>query len=269
MVLRKAEECKPAHLLLMAPTTIRIGDSEVPRIGLGTNRLADSDSNVAFIREAAAAGVRMIDTAHLYVRGESESTIGAALADLPGGVVVATKGGYNDSAPDVIVAEIEESLRRLQTDCIDLYYLHKPHADVALEKSVEAIARERDQGRIRHIGVSNVDLGQLKRARSVTAIAGVQNHYNLNHREHDDVVDYCTSEGIPFVPYFPLRDRKPAAEEIARRLGVKESQVTLAWLLHRSPLMLPIPGTLSIEHLRDNLAALEIELSDADMAALN
>ena len=116
--------------------------------------------------------------------------------------------------------------------------------------------------------MSNVDVGQLERARSVTAIAAVQNHYNLKHREHDDVVDYCTTEGIPFVPFFPLRDRKPEAEEIARRLGLTESQVTLAWLLHRSPMMLPIPGTLSVEHLRENLAALEIDLSDADVAAL-
>ena len=129
----------------MTSTSIRIGDTEVPRIGLGTNRLADTDPNVSFIRDAAAAGVRMIDTAHLYTGGDSESAIGAALADLPDDVVVATKGGYHDGTPEVIGAEIEESLRRLQTDCIDLYYMHKPHADVALEKSVEAIARERDR----------------------------------------------------------------------------------------------------------------------------
>ena len=253
----------------MEPATIRIGDTEVPRIGLGTNKLENTESNAAFIRDAVAAGVRLIDTAHLYVSGESEATIGAAPAELPDDVVVATKGGYHDGSPETITAEIEESLRRLRTESIDLYYLHRPHSDAALEKSLEAIARARDKGQVRLVGVSNVDLSQLKRARSVTPIAAVQNHYNLKHREHDDVLEYCTAETIPFVAFFPLRDRKPEAEAIAGRLGVTATQVTLAWLLGRSPMMLPIPGTLSVPHLRDNLAALEIELSDTDRAALD
>jgi aryl-alcohol dehydrogenase-like predicted oxidoreductase len=229
------------------PDTIKLGDVEVPRIGLGTNRLANTPANVAFIRDAVAAGLRHIDTAHLYASGESEQTIGAALADdRPDGLVVATKGGYHDGSPENISAEIEQSLRRLQTDCIDLYYLHKPQPDVALEKSLEAIAAARDRGQIRDVGVSNVDVTELKRARSVTEIAAVQNHYNLSHREHDDVVDYCEEEGIPFVAYFPLRDR-----------GSASTAEAITALLDRSPVMLPIPGTLSIGHLRENLAALQ------------
>ena len=128
--------------------------------------------------------------------------------------------------------------------------------------------RERDRGRISHIGVSNVDTAQLKRALTVTEIAAVQNHYNLAHREHDDVLDLCAAEGIPFVPYFPLRDVTPAAREISARHGATPTQVALAWLLHRSPTTLPIPGTLSIMHVRENLAALDVELDEDDFAAL-
>jgi pyridoxine 4-dehydrogenase len=250
-------------------TTLRIGDTEVPRIGLGTNRLQDTADHAAFVRDAVAAGIRHIDTARLYSQGRSEAAIGAALGSgRPDGVVVATKGGYHDGRPATIAREIEESLRQLRCDHIDLYYLHRVHDDVAIEDSLEAIVRERDRGRIAHIGVSNVDLAQLARARAVTEIAAVQNHYNLAHREHDDVLDLCGAEGIAFVPYFPLRDETPALRDVAARHDATPAQVALAWLLHRSPAMLPIPGTLSIEHVRENLAALELELSDDDIAAL-
>ena len=251
-------------------TTLRIGESEVPRIGLGTNRLQDTAEHAAFVRDAIAAGIRHIDTAHLYSEGRSEAAIGAALASgRPDGVVVATKGGYHDGRPETIAGEIEESLRRLRVERIDLYYLHRVHDDVGIEDSLEVIVRERDRGRIAHIGVSNVDLAQLARARKVTEIAAVQNHYNLAHREYDDVLDLCGAEGILFVPYFPLRDDMPALREVAARHGATPAQVTLAWLLHRSPTTLPIPGTLSIAHVRDNLAALELKLSEDDLAALN
>jgi aryl-alcohol dehydrogenase-like predicted oxidoreductase len=251
-------------------TTLCVGESEVPRIGLGTNRLRDTAEHAAFVRDAIAAGIRHIDTAHLYSEGRSEAAIGAALASgRPDGVVVATKGGYHDGHPETIAGEIEESLRRLRVDRIDLYYLHRVHDDVEIEDSLEVIVRERDRGRIAHIGVSNVDLAQLARARKVTEIAAVQNHYNLAHREHDDVLDLCGAEGIPFVPYFPLRDETPALREVAARHGATPAQVALAWLLHRSPTTLPIPGTLSIAHVRDNLAALELKLSEDDLAALD
>jgi pyridoxine 4-dehydrogenase len=251
-------------------TTLRIGESEVPRIGLGTNRLQDTPGHAAFVRDAIAAGIRHIDTAHLYSGGRSEAAIGAALASgRQDGVVVATKGGYHDGSPETIAGEIEESLRRLRVERIDLYYLHRVHDDVAIEDSLQPIVRERDRGRIAHIGVSNVDLAALARAREVTEIAAVQNHYNLAHREHDDVLDLCATEGIAFVPYFPLRDETPALREVASRHGATPAQVALAWLLHRSPTTLPIPGTLSVAHVRDNLAALELALGDDDLAALD
>jgi len=250
--------------------TLLIGESEVPRIGLGTNRLQDTADHAAFVRDAIAAGIGHVDTAHLYSGGRSEAAIGAALASgRPDGVLVATKGGYHDGRPETIAGEIEESLRRLRVDRIDLYYLHRVHDNVEIEDSLEVIVRERERGRIAHIGVSNVDLAQLARARKVTEIAAVQNHYNLAHREHDDVLDLCATEGIPFVPYFPLRDETPALRDVAARHGATSAQVTLAWLVHRSPTTLPIPGTLSIAHVRDNLAAAELKLSNDDLAALD
>jgi aryl-alcohol dehydrogenase-like predicted oxidoreductase len=250
-------------------TTLRIGATEVPRIGLGTNRLQDTADHAAFVREAIAAGIRHIDTARLYSGGRSEAAIGAALASgRPEGVVVATKGGYHDGRPETIAREIEESLRQLRCDHIDLYYLHRVHDDVAIEDSLAPIVRARDRGRIAQIGVSNVDVAQLARARAVTDIAAVQNHYNLAHREHDDVLDLCGAEGIAFVPYFPLRDETPALREVATRHRATSAQVALAWLLCRSATTLPIPGTLSIAHVRENLAALDLELSEDDVAAL-
>ena len=250
--------------------TLLIGESEVLRIGLGTNRLQDTAEHAAFVRAAIAAGIRHIDTAHLYSGGRSEAAIGAALASgRPDGVVVATKGGYHDGRPETIAGEIEESLRRLRVERIDLYYLHRVHDDVEIEDSLEVIVRERERGRIAQIGVSNVDLAQLARARKVTEIAAVQNHYNLAHRQHDDVLELCATDGIAFVSYFPLRDETPALREVAARHGATPAQVALAWLLHRSPTTLPIPGTLSIAHVRDNLAALELKLDEADLTALN
>jgi pyridoxine 4-dehydrogenase len=251
------------------PSSLRIGDTKVPRVGLGTNRLQDTPDHAAFVRDAIAAGIRHIDTARLYSRGHSEAAIGAALASgRPEGVVVATKGGYHDGHPETIAREIEQSLRALRVDRIDLYYLHRVHDDVAIEDSLTAIVRELDRGRIAHIGVSNVDLAQLTRARAVTDVVAVQNHYNLAHREHDDVLDLCAAEGIAFVPYFPLRDETPALHDVAARHRATPSQVALAWLLRRSATTLPIPGTLSIPHVRENLAALELDLSDDDIAAI-
>lgn len=250
--------------------TLRIAGIEVPRVGLGTNRLQDTAEHAAFVRAAIEAGIRHIDTARLYSAGRSEAATGAALASgRPEGVVVATKGGYHDGHPEAITGEIEESLRQLRVECIDLYYLHRVHDDVPIEDSLAAIVAERDRGRIAHIGVSNVDLAELERARAVTEIAAVQNHYNLAHREHDGVLGRCAAEGIPFVPYFPLRDETRALREVAARHGATPAQVVLAWLRARSPTTLPIPGTLSIEHVRENLAALDLELSDDDLAALD
>jgi pyridoxine 4-dehydrogenase len=249
----------------------RLGDVELTRIGLGTNRLRNTPENVAFIEETVAAGVSFVDTAHSYTGGESEATIGAALSPVPDGCVVATKGGYarGEGRPEVLRAQIEDSLRRLRTETIGLYYLHRVDPETPLEESLGAIAEYRDAGKIRHVGLSQVGIEQIERARRVLPIAAVQNQYNLSAREYEDVVDYCAGEGIVFVPYFPLRgDGGPALREIAERHRATPTQITLAWLLRRSPTTVPIPGTLSLEHLKENLAALEIELSDDEFEAL-
>jgi len=212
------------------------------RIGLGTNRLRNTPANVAFVKEAVAAGVRHIDTAHTYTGGESEETIGAALSPIPDGCIVATKGGWSSGRPDVVRGEIEASLRRLRTDSIPLYYLHRPDPETPLEDSLAVIKEYQDGGQIQQVGVSNVGIDQIEQARAVLQIAAVQNHYNLSERRDEDVVDYCAGEGIVFVPYFPLRgDGGRALAEIAERHNATRAQVALAWLVKRSPTTLPIP----------------------------
>jgi pyridoxine 4-dehydrogenase len=251
--------------------TLRLGDDDVARIGLGTNRLTNTPEHVAFVRDAVAAGVNFIDTAHIYTGGESEETLGAALSPSPGGVV-ATKGGYapGHGRPDVLRRQIEESLRRLRTDRIDLYYLHRVDPQTPLEESVGAIKEAVDAGRIRNVGLSQVGNDEIERARRIVPIAAVQDRYNLSDRTYDDVVDRCAAEGIVFVPYYPLRrDDGRALVDIAERRGTTPEQIALAWLLRRSPAMLPIPGTLSVAHVRENLAALDIELTDAEFEALS
>jgi aryl-alcohol dehydrogenase-like predicted oxidoreductase len=252
-------------------TKLRLGDIELTGIGLGTNRLTNTPEHVAFIREAVALGGNMIDTAHIYAGGLSEQTIGAALSPLPRGCVVATKGGYapGDGRPEILRAQIDESLRRLRTDRIPLYYLHRAHPDTPLEESVDAIREAVDAGKIQRVGLSQVGIDQIERARRIVPIAAVQNHYNLSERTYEDVIDHCAREGIVFVPYFPLHGKgSRALADIAKRHRATEAQITLAWLLRRSVVMLPIPGTLSIEHLKENLAALDVELTDAEFQTL-
>jgi pyridoxine 4-dehydrogenase len=249
-------------------STLKIAGVEVARVGLGTNRLTQKD--VGFVREAVEAGVQLIDTAHVYTDGDSERAIGEA-GVAGDGVVIATKGGYGDGhgRPDVLRAEIEQSFQSLRTEVIDLYYLHRVDPGTPLEESLAVIAEFRDQGKIREVGISAVGIEEIERARQVLPIAAVQNHYNVDDRGHDDVVDHCAEQGIVFVPYYPLKGESPAAlTEIAQRRDTTEEQIALAWLLHRSPAILPIPGTRSIEHLRENLAALEIELTEEELEAL-
>ena len=251
---------------------MKLGDFDVARMGLGTNRLRRTHENVAFIKAAFAAGVQMIDTAYSYTGGESEATIGAALSPIPEGCIVATKGGGGGPGhgrPEALRVEIEESLRRLGTDKIALYYLHRVDPETPLEESLAAIKEYYDAGRIGHVGLSEVTTDQIERARQVLPIAAVQNRYNLSERRSEAVVDYCAGEGLVFVPFFPLRgDGGGALTEIARRHRATLQQTMLAWLLRRSPAMLPIPGTLSLAHLQENLAALDIELTDAEFETL-
>jgi aryl-alcohol dehydrogenase-like predicted oxidoreductase len=251
---------------------VRLGSTDINRIGLGTNRLTDTEEHRTFIAEAVNAGINFIDTAHLYTGGESEATIGGALAPVPDGVVVATKGGFRDGRPENLAAELEQSLRRLRTETIDLYYLHRVDSEVPLERSVEAIVKAQEGGKVRHIGLSEVGVDEIERARGLTPIHAVQNHYSLTERKYDDVIAYCEREQILFVPFYPLGGRSglrdDAVEKIAARRGASTSQIALAWLLKRSSAVVPIPGTLSLEHLRENIAALDIELTDEEFDAL-
>lgn len=256
----------------MKARALRLGEIELYRIGLGTNRLTNTPEHVAFIREAVELGVRMIDTAHTYTSGDSEKTIGLALSPVPEGCIVATKGGYAPGAgrPEVLRTQIDESLRRLRTDVIDLYYLHRVHPGTPLEETVGTIAEYRDAGKIRHVGLSQVGIDQIERARAIVPITAVQNEFNLVERGWDDVVDYCAREGIAFVPFPPLDGSDDAAlVEVAKEHGATTAQIRLAWLLQRSPATLPIPGTLSLEHLKENLTAPDIELTDAEFDALS
>jgi len=252
------------------PRTLTLAGAEVARIGLGTNRLTSTPENHAFLREAVDSGLGLIDTAHVYSGGDSERAIGEALSPKPDGLVVATKGGYSGSGgSEALRAQIEQSLESLRTETIDLYYLHRIDPETPLADSLGTIAEYRDAGRIKEIGISAVTVEQIEAARELVPIAAVQNHYNVGERGHDDVVDYCEENEIVFVPYYPVKgDAPPALAEIAEAHDASPEQIALAWLLHRSPVMLPIPGTLSAEHLRENLAALDIELSDGEYDAL-
>lgn len=253
-------------------TTVALGDRVIPRIGLGTNRLRHTPDNVAFVRAAVDAGVGMIDTAHLYTHGESEQTIGAAFSPAPEGCIVATKGGYGGAGrgrPEVLRQEIADSLLHLRTKRIELYYLHRVDPETPIEDSLATIREYVDSGSIRHVGISEVSVEQIERARRVLPIVAVQNAYSLAERKHDAVVDYCASAGIVFVPFFPLAGADgPRVRAIAARHGATATQIALAWLLRRSPAMLPIPGTLSVGHVKENLSAMSVVLTGADFDAL-
>ncbi len=253
----------------MAGRTIDVDGRSVTRMGLGTNLLRNTPENHSFLTAAVDAGIGLIDTAHLYTDGESEAAIGAALAPFPDSLVVETKGGYHpgEGHPDRLRAQLELSFERLRTDRIGVYYLHRPDPETPLEDSLGLLREYVDAGRIGGIGVSQFSLEQVEQARALAPITAVQDEYNLSERQSDPVVDFCASEGIVFVPFYPLHGAE-AAREVAARYDATPQQIALAWLLKRSPTMLPIPGSLSIDHVRENLAALELELSDEDYAAL-
>ncbi len=261
----------------------QLGPLHTSAIGLGCMGMTpiygepDTDECIRTIHRALDLGVTMIDTADMYGGGRNEELVGQALAGRRQGVVLATKfgnirtpeGGRDvNGHPDYVPRACEASLKRLGVDDIDLYYLHRVDPETPLEESLGAIKAYVDRGAIRHVGISEVSVEQIARARRTVAITAVQNRYNVADRRHDDVIDFCEREQIAFVPYYPLRgDGGPGLAAAAERLGVTENAIKLAWLVRRSPVVLPIPGTLSIEHLRENLAALEIELEDADSIA--
>jgi aryl-alcohol dehydrogenase-like predicted oxidoreductase len=272
--------------------TFRIGgDLEVHRLGYGAMQITgdgvwgppkDHDGALAVLRAAIEGGVDFIDTADSYGPVVSEQLIAEALHPYPAGLVIATKAGFTRTGPGEWVAvgrpaylkqQVELSLRNLRVDRIDLIQLHRVDPEVPLEDQVGAFAELREQGKVRHIGLSEVSAEQLERARAVTEIAGVQNLYNLTNRQSQDVLDYATRENLAFIPWFPIATGDLAAPDspvadIARELDASPSQVALAWLLQISPVVLPIPGTKSVDHLRENLGAASLELSEDDLARL-
>jgi pyridoxine 4-dehydrogenase len=273
----------------MAAGRITIGgDLAVERMGFGALHIAGSGSfgpprdhgaAVALLKRVVAAGVQLIDTADSYGPAWSESTIAEALHPYPKGLVIATKGGLlrpsagrwdADCRPAHLKEACEASLKRLKLERIDLYQLHTVDARVPLEESVGALADLQKAGKIRHIGLSNVDTRQLARARKVATIVSVQNHYNLGDRSSDPVIDQCAKDGLAFLPWYPLHQRTSARriEAIAKHHNATTAQVALAWLLRRSPCVVPIPGTSSLAHFEENFAARELALSDEEFSAL-
>lgn len=244
--------------------TVALGDREITRIGLGTNRLTNTPENREFLKGAAGTELNFIDTAHGYTSGDSEQAIGDSPAPFGADLVVATKGGYRaGGGAEGLRAQLEQSFERLGVDTIALYYLHRVHDDLPIADAMAILKQYRDAGRIRHVGLSEVSVEQIERARETVPIAAVQNEYNLAERTWDDVIDHCATAGIVFVPYYPLRpEGPPALAEIAEAHDATPNQVKLAWLLRRAPVVAPIPGTLSLDHLKENLAALDLELSD-------
>jgi aryl-alcohol dehydrogenase-like predicted oxidoreductase len=272
-----------------AAGTITIGgDLTVHRLGFGAMRITgrgiwgdppDRDVAKAVLRRTADLGVDFIDTADSYGPHVSEELIAEALHPYPEGLVIATKGGLertgpgqwpSNGHPDHLRQACEGSLRRLHVDTIDLYQLHRPDPAVPYDESVGALVELQQQGKVRHIGVSNVSVEQLRTAQRLADIVSVQNRYNLRDRGSDDVLAVCEREHIAFLPWAPIQDldAQPALREVANRKRADVRQVVLAWLLARSPVMLPIPGTGSTAHLADNVAAAALQLSDEDMTAL-
>ena len=272
------------------------GELPIWRFGFGAMRLtgpgvwgppADLPAARAVLRRAVELGINFIDTADVYGPGDNEKLIRDTLTPYPECLVIATKGGVVRSGPATpqnsgmrtdnsevhLRHAIEGSLRDLRVEHIDLYQLHRVDPTVPIEETIGVLARLRDEGKIRHIGLSEVSVDQIERARSEVAIATVQNLYNLAQRKHDDVVDYCARQEIGFIPFYPLKIGDLAHSEALKSLAAREkvtpTQIALAWLFERSPVIIPIPGTSSLKHLEENVEACRIALSAQDMETLD
>jgi pyridoxine 4-dehydrogenase len=266
------------------------GEIVVQRLGFGAMRLTgegiwgppkDRNGALAVLRRAVELDINFIDTADSYGPNTSEELIAEALFPYPASLVIATKGGWNrpgpnqwthDATPAHLRKAVEGSLKRLRLDRIDVYQLHIPDPVVSFEASVETLAQLRNEGKIRLVALSNVTQEHIERARKIVPIVSVQNRYSFADREWDYVVDYCVRNGIAFIPWFPLGAGKVAGDvlnQIAEAQHVSPTQVALAWLLRRSPMMLPIPGTSSLEHLEQNVAAASLRLADEDYRRLS
>ena len=265
------------------------GDMTVRRMGYGAMRITgdgiwgepeDRDGAIAVVRRVAELGVNFIDTADSYGPDVSEQLIAEALHPYPDDMVVATKGGLTrpgpghwqpDCHPKRLKKCCEGSLKRLKLDTIDLYQLHTPDPNVPFEESVGALAELRDEGKIRHVGLSNVGRSHIDAAQAIVPVVSVQNRYSLTARDSEEVLKKCQEEGLAFIPWFPLDAggiAKDAIEDVAKSHSATPMQVALAWLLAHSPAMLPIPGTSSIAHLEENVEAAALELGEEDLAKL-
>jgi pyridoxine 4-dehydrogenase len=275
-----------------AGTLAIASELEVNRLGFGAMRLTgpgitgpptDRDGAIAVLRRAVELGVNHVDTADSYGPAANEELIADALHPYPDDLVIATKGGLlrtggagewpRDGRPEHLREACEGSLRRLRVDCIDVYYLHRPDPDVPYEDSIGALKLLQDEGKIRHVAVSNVNLELLAIARGIVDVVLVQNQYSLTDRRAQDVLETCVGAGIGFVPWAPLDsgalDPAGPVAAAAQRHDATPMQVAIAWLLHASPAMLPIPGTSSLAHLEENVAAAELELEADEMDALD
>jgi pyridoxine 4-dehydrogenase len=264
------------------------GDLTVNRMGFGAMRITgrgiwgeppDRDEAKAVLRRAVELGVNFIDTADSYGPDVSETLIAEALWPYPDDLVIATKGGLERTGPNRWPANgrpehlreaCEGSLRRLKLEQIPLYQFHRPDPKVPFEDSVGTLVELRNEGKIRHIGVSNVDEEQLRRAQRLAPIVSIQNRYSLGDRESNSLIDLCEQESMVFLPWAPIRDLdpNPAIQRVTEAHNATARQIVLAWLLARSPLVLPIPGTGTVSHLEENVAAAGIKLSDAEVDAL-
>jgi pyridoxine 4-dehydrogenase len=265
------------------------GELSVNRLGFGAMRLTgegiwgppkDRAAAIAVLRRAVELGVNFIDTADSYGPDVNEELIAEALAPYPRDLVIATKGGWNrpgpnqwthDASPAHLREAVEGSLKRLRLDRIDVYQLHVPDPVVPFDASIETLANMQQEGKIRLVGLSNVTVEHIERARKLVPIVSVQNRYSFADREWDNVVDYCERNGIAFIPWFPLGAGRVAGrllERIAKAHKVKPIQIALAWLLKRSPIMLPIPGTSSVAHLEENVEAASLQLSEKESLEL-
>jgi pyridoxine 4-dehydrogenase len=266
------------------------GELTVNRLGFGAMRLTgegiwgppkDRAAAIAVLRRAVELGVNFVDTADSYGPNISEELIAEALSPYPEGLVIATKGGWNrpgpnqwthDASPTHLRQAVEGSLKRLRLERIDVYQLHVPDPMIPLDASIETLANMQSEGKIRLVGLSNVTVEHIERARKIIPIVSVQNRYSFADREWDYVVDYCELNGIAFIPWFPLGAGTVAGrllERIAKARQVKPLHVALAWLLKRSPVMLPIPGTSSIPHLEENVQAASLQLTEEEYMELN
>jgi pyridoxine 4-dehydrogenase len=271
--------------------TIKIGDRRVRRLGFGAMRVtgpgiwgppADHDEAIAVLRRAVELGVDLIDTADSYGPEVSEELIAEALHPYPDDLLIATKGGLlrtgpgqwpREGSPEHLREACEGSLRRLRVDSIELYQHHSPDPKVPYERSIAALKELQDEGKIRHVGVSNVSVDQLETAREIVEVVSVQNRFNLTDRSSQDVLERCEELGIAFFPWAPIdagRLAEPGGpvDRIAQAHAASSGQVALAWLLARSAVIVPIPGTSSVEHLEENLGAAELELSSDELAEL-